>query len=320
MEGITGYLYRNAWDDFFGGAVEKFFTPFLAVNQNGITKARELADISPKHNAGKRVIPQLLGNHCEQIKSYVNQLEKLGYREINLNLGCPYQTVVSKGKGAGLLADMEFLKRFLDGVFTIESVRDGSVKLSVKTRIGVEQPEEWGQILEVYNQFPLSELILHPRVRAAFYEGAIHLECYALALAESKAPVCYNGDLFSKEAYQGLVQQFPQTQCCMLGRGLLANPGLLRQLTGGEGLKRQELKAFHDRIYGDYRRIMSGDTNALFKMKELWNYQQFLFADCKKQMKKIRKAQRGTDYEEAVEELFRDCRFLPEAGFFVNAC
>ncbi|MDE6202912.1 MAG: tRNA-dihydrouridine synthase family protein, partial [Lachnospiraceae bacterium] len=218
--------------------------------------------------------------------------------------GCPYQTVVSKKKGAGLLADTDFLREFLDKVFC-----GAPVKISIKTRIGMERAEEFGEILEIYNQYPLEELIVHPRVRADFYENHPNLEAFAHALEGSRAPVCYNGDIFTMEDYRMITERFPKVKRIMLGRGLLANPGLLSEILTGKKMEKDDFKAFHDRIYGDYRKIMQGDKNTLFKMKELWNYMQFMFGDREKCMKKIRKAKGAAEYESAVDMLFATCPF-----------
>ncbi len=309
LEGITGYLYRNAYHDFFDCGIDKYFTPFLAVSQNGLTKARELADVSPEHNPQISVVPQLLGNKGGEVSAYFYRLQEMGYQEVNLNLGCPYQTVVSKKKGAGLLSDLKLLREFLDDVFA-----DCPVAVSVKTRIGMEKAEEFEEILAVYNQYPLSELIVHPRVRADFYDHHPNLEAFDFAFKESRAPVCYNGDIFTLEDYKRLVTRFPGLDRIMLGRGLLSNPGLLSEILTGEPVKKEELKRFHDRLLEDYRKIMSGDRNTLFKMKELWNYMQLMFEDSGKYVKKIRKAQSLADYENAVELLFARCPFQAGKG------
>lgn len=314
MEGITGYIYRNAYHDFFDCGIDKYFTPFIAVNQNGLTKRRELEDLSAANNKDLKIIPQLLGNKGGEIAVYLQRLWEMGYEEVNLNLGCPYQTVVSKKKGAGLLADTDYLKRFLEDVFA-----SPPVAVSVKTRIGMEQAEEFEEILGIYNQYPIAELIVHPRVREVFYKSSPDLSAFAFAAAESKAPVCYNGDIFTAGDYRRFTEKFPETDRIMLGRGLLANPGLLSGILAGNQemvpMEKEKLKAFHDRIYQDYRKVMSGDKDVLFKMKELWNYMQFLFENREKYIKKIRKANRAAEYESTVEALFRDCEIMPEAGF-----
>lgn len=314
MEGITGYIYRNAYHDFFDCGIDKYFTPFIAVNQNGLTKRRELEDLSAANNRGLKIIPQLLGNKGREIAGYLQCLREMGYEEVNLNLGCPYQTVVSKKKGAGLLEDTDYLKRFLEDVFA-----SPPVAVSVKTRIGMEQAEEFEKILGIYNQYPIAELIVHPRVREDFYRSSPDLSAFAFAAAESKAPVCYNGDIFTAGDYRSFTEKFLETDRIMLGRGLLANPGLLSGISAGNPktvpVEKDKLKAFHDRIYQDYRKAMSGDKDVLFKMKELWNYMQFLFENREKYIKKIRKANRAAEYESTVESLFRDCEIMPEAGF-----
>lgn len=312
LEGITGYLYRNAFHEMFDCGIGKYFTPFLAVNQNGIKKSREKGEIDPSHNSGMTVIPQLLGNKGSEVANYIRYLCEMGYREVNLNLGCPYQTVVSKRKGAGLLADPEYLRRFLEEVFEAEPC---GVRISVKTRIGMESGEEFGKILEIYNQYPLSELIVHPRARRDFYGGRPDFAAFAHALSQSRAPVCYNGDIFTAEDYRALTERFPQADAVMLGRGLIANPGLLCRILTGKSMDQEALWAFHDRIYRDYCEVMSGDVNVLFKMKELWNYMQFLFAGRETYMKKIRKAKSRAEYEGAVDALSQHCVFVPDAGF-----
>lgn len=314
LEGITGYIYRNAYHDFFDCGIDKYFTPFIAVNQNGITKRKELEDLSMANNKGLPIVPQLLGSKGGEVSGYLGRLREMGFEEVNLNLGCPYQTVVSKKKGAGLLADTDYLKRFLEEVFA-----DPPAAVSIKTRIGMEHAEEFEEILEIYNQYPVAELIVHPRVREDFYNNHPDLSAFLLAVSKSKAPVCYNGDIFTVGDYRAFTEKFPETDRIMLGRGLLANPGLLSEILAGKPdetlMEKEKLKAFHDRIYQDYRKVMSGDKDVLFKMKELWNYMQFLFADPEKYIKKIRKAGRAAEYESAAAALFDHCRIIPGAGF-----
>ncbi|MBD5548288.1 MAG: tRNA-dihydrouridine synthase family protein [Lachnospiraceae bacterium] len=310
LEGITGYIYRNAYHDLFDCGIDQYFTPFIAVSQNGLTKTRELEDLSAEHNKGMKTIPQLLGNSGAEVNHYLHRLSEMGYEEVNLNIGCPYPTVVTKKKGAGLLADTSVLKEFLDGAF-----ENPPVKVSVKTRIGMERAEEFEEILDVYNQYPLSELIVHPRVREDFYRNHPYLDAFAYALKKSRAPVCYNGDIFTIQDYQMITERFPRLNRIMLGRGLLANPGLLLQIRTGKTIKKEEWKTFHDRLYHDYSKIMSGDKNTLFKMKELWNYFQFLFGERDRYIKKIRKAKNFAEYEAAVNALFAQCPFIPNGGF-----
>ena len=321
MEGITGYIYRNACSRHFGG-VKKYFTPFLSPHMKKAMTSREKNDILPEHNEGLYVVPQILANDGEAFCRALETLEDLGYREVNLNLGCPSGTVVSKGRGAGFLAAdrREALSRFLDQIYDCSEKK--GMQISIKTRLGMEQPEEFEDLLSLYTRFPVSELVLHPRVQKDFYKNTPHWKefCLAEETAENKGResswLCYNGDIFSPMAAEELFREFPKLSCVMLGRGMIANPGLARQLSdGGSRITEQDLRNFHDEILAGYQEIMSGDRNTLFKMKELWSYQLALFPDCEKQAKKIRKAGTMDSYLAAVDELFGTGKFCPDRYF-----
>ena len=305
LEGITGYIYRNAFHEFFGQGIDKYFTPFLAAAHGGDMKNRSLRDVLPENNQGLPIVPQILTNHAEDFTALRKQLNALGYREVNLNLGCPYRTVVAKGKGAGFLAKKEELEAFLDQIF--RDCNQGE-EISIKTRLGMESPEEFGELLAIYNQFPVKELTIHPRVQKEFYDGNPDRGIFTQALSDSVNPVCYNGDLFTKEDYLQLKTEYPKLKSVMLGRGFLVNPGLLQEIFCDKKLTKNDFTAFHHRLYHDYRQLMGEDKNTLFKMKELWNYWQYLFevreeAGIEKHLKKIRKARNGGEYKAAVNAL-----------------
>ena len=265
---------------------------------------RERRDILPENNEGYFLIPQILTNQAEDFLKAAGELENLGYREVNLNLGCPSGTVVAKRKGAGFLEYPGELDRFLEKIFS-----GCSLDISIKTRIGKEDAGEFETLLKIYNRYPLKELIVHPRVQRDYYKNHPNLEAYALAVRESKNPLCYNGDLFTPKAAGEILEGFPKTQTLMLGRGLLRNPCLVREMKGEETLNREKLREFHDALCREYQMVMSGDRNVLFKMKELWFYMGDLFPENKKYMKKIKKAQNLSQYQEALEELFENCAF-----------
>lgn len=303
MEGITGYIYRNAHYGLFPGA-DKYFNPFLSPNQNRCFTPRERRDILPENNRGVPLVPQILTNVPEYFLKTVEELEEFGYREVNLNLGCPSGTVVSKGKGAGFLEDPDKLDAFLEKVF--EKTAGEQVRISVKTRLGMEDAEEFGDLIRVYNRYPLEELIIHPRVRRDFYNNSPDWSAFGDALRQSSNPVCYNGDIFSLSDYEKLVKYFGDIEALMCGRGVLTNPALLSTIAGEKKLTKEELRHFHDRIYQDYRSLFSPDERSvLFKMKELWGYMGDLFSEARKELKRIRKAQHFAEYEGAVLEIFQ---------------
>ena len=274
MEGITGYIYRNVHHRFFPG-MDKYFSPFISPGTKKTMTPKELRDILPENNRGYTLIPQILTNKPEDFLRLCRDLKEYGYSEVNLNLGCPSGTVVSKKKGAGFLEYPNELNRFLEEIFA-----GTDLEISIKTRIGKEDPEEFEELLKIYNKYPLKELIIHPRVQTDYYKNSPDLEAFAMALEKAKAPVCYNGDLFTEELYRDFCKKFPQVERVMMGRGLL-----------------------NDALCQEYEKVMSGDKNVLFKMKELWFYMGSLFEENKKAMKKIKKAQHMPEYQEAVREL-----------------
>ncbi len=314
MEGITGYLYRNVFHDFFGAGIDKYFAPFIVPTRGTSVKSRTVRDILPENNVGIPLVPQILSNHVQNFIELSKYLSELGYEEVNLNLGCPYGTVVAKGRGSGMLDDPRELDRFLDGIF--EGCR-GKIGISVKTRIGLDSEREWEELLSVYNRYPMKELIIHPRIQKDFYKNHPRMEAYGLACKESRNPICYNGDIFTKKDYLSFCEKYPDTDRIMIGRGFLTNPGLLSEIRDGRGMTKEVFQSFHDRLYEEYRKLMGEDKNTLFKMKEFWNYAQYLFdgTTSSKYIKKIRKAKRGAEYEAAVKELFRECDIREDAGF-----
>ena len=304
LEGITGYIQRQTFNKYFG-EVDKYFIPFIQPKQHGHFMSREKKDMAPENNAGLPSIPQLLTNSAHDFLLTIEKLQELGYKEANLNLGCPSRTVVSKGRGSGQLADLEALECFLNEIF--EKVQ---MDVSIKTRIGVTDPAEFETILPVFQKFPLKELVIHPRVQKEMYTGTPHKDVFAAAMAVKEFPICYNGDIFRKADYDQLMQQFPNLDRIMIGRGLLQNPALAREIQGGAPLSKNEVRAYHDELYDRYREVMFGEKNLLFKMKEFWVYQIESFDDTIKAAKKIRKSQRIYQYEEAINELFEKCDII----------
>ncbi|MDE6313419.1 MAG: tRNA-dihydrouridine synthase family protein [Lachnospiraceae bacterium] len=312
MEGITIHTYRNLCNEMFP-YIDKFFSPFLVTKTKTILNAKELRDISPENNQGLALVPQVLTNHAKDFIQMIQVLEKLGYQEVNLNLGCPSGTVVSKGRGAGFLAKPQELDEFLQEVFDYLAGRD--TKLSVKTRIGRDVPEEFAHLLEIYNKYPIAELIIHPRTQKDYYKNQPNLQIFEEALANSTNPVCYNGNLFTVKDYERITEKFPQLSAVMLGRGLVCNPALAAEIQGRDKLTKENFREFHDRIYHEYQEIFCGEKNILFRMKELWCYMIFAFSDCEKQRKKIMKSRTLLEYQAAVNEVFRECGIDTRRGF-----
>lgn len=301
LEGVTTYVYRNAYHKHFR-PMDKYFTPFIVPHKEKKFSTREKKELSPENNQGLFVVPQLLTNNADDFLKTAKDIIQFGYEEINLNLGCPSGTVVAKKKGSGFLAYPEELDQFLYEIYA-----KADYKISIKTRIGKENPEEFYKLLEIYNKYPIEELIVHPRVQTDYYKNTPNLTMFEEAYKYSKNSLCYNGDIFTKEKQRELTERFPEIHTIMLGRGIIANPALVNEIDIDEYMTKEKLLSFHNMIYEEYQRISSGDRNVLFKMKELWYYMAYLFPDSEKLMKKIKKSEKLKDYEKVVQVLFETC-------------
>lgn len=301
LEGLTGHIYRTAHHTYYPNNVDKYFAPFILANQSESFKTKELNDLLPENNRGFLLVPQILTNNASDFIVTANKIRQFGYNEINLNLGCPSGTVVSKNRGSGFLAKPDELDAFLDEIF---SKTIG--KISIKTRIGKELPEEFYGLINIFNKYPVEELTVHPRTQKDLYRNKPNLEIFREAVCLSKNPLCYNGDIVTADDYKKIVENFPSIENIMIGRGLLMNPGFIGDITNHTKLDKKRLKNFHDSIYEGYQNILFGDKNVLFKMKELWFYLISQFPDSTKYEKKIKKAERLMDYETAVNNLFQE--------------
>lgn len=314
LEGITGYVYRTVHHRYFPG-IDRYYMPFVAPNYTMHFKEKEKQDIDPAHNEGLTAVPQILSNKADETLWAVEELADRGYREINLNLGCPMPTVARKKKGSGLLKFTDELDAYLDGVYNGLDRRQGDrpqVSLSIKTRLGTDSTDEAEALVRIYNRYPVSELIVHPRCQADLYKGKPDMEAFLTVLHGSTNPVVYNGDLICPEDVREVGRMCEEAsqgiESVMIGRGLLADPSLVRQCRGGELITAQELSAFHDELYCRYREIFPGDKVVLNHMKELWSYMGKLFPDGAKCLKEIKKAGTRIQYEAAVRVLLGTCR------------
>ena len=309
MEGVTSCIYRSVHAACFPGA-DRYYAPFLAPDGSGKVKLSALRDLLPENNPRGLPVPQILCNRAEPFLALSRELAAMGYEELNLNAGCPSGTVVPKHKGAGLLLDLDSLDRMLADIFS-----RCELKVSVKTRLGVESAAEFPAILDLYDRYPLAELIVHARDRNGMYRSTPDLNAFSAALEQSRAPVCYNGNVLDRRSYDVVMSTFPALERLMLGRGAVTNPALFRILRGGEPLAASELRDFLDRLCGALRESGVQEHHVLGRLKEVWYYVNHMFPGADRELKRLNKAGTLTDYRAAVTEIFSSGRFEPAAAF-----
>lgn len=305
LEGITTYTFRNAFFHHFNG-FDKFFTPFIGNKKPG---NRDKNEILPEHNQGMDLVPQILTGKANEFFSIAKFISNYGYKEVNLNLGCPSGTVFSRGRGSGALADLKKLDMLLDEIFEKSDLR-----ISIKTRIGVESLSEWEDILKVFAKYPFSEVIIHPRLREEYYKGLPHKEMFVLAEEMLTTKLCYNGNIVDGNSVDNLLKTSPNVENLMIGRGILYNPMLIENLkseTDNNFTKEylQRFKGFHDEILEGYLSIMDGNEPVLFKMKDLWTFfiQGFPSEINDESIKAIRRTNTISEYKVCINRLLHRC-------------
>lgn len=285
MEGITDSIYRRLHHKYFPG-IDRYYMPFLSPTMHRTLSSKESRELPMADSVFFTAVPQILTKNAEDFLWAAQVCADRGYTEVNLNVGCPSGTVVSKGKGAGMLRDPDELDIFLDKIFS-----ESPISISVKTRLGIENAEEFPALLEVFNRYPICELTIHPRVRKQFYKGSVDMEPFRYATENSKNPLCYNGNLTCLEDISAFSSQFPQIQSIMLGRGLIGDPGMLSP----GGTTAETLEKFTAELLDAYIEAFGGARNAMFRMKENWGFLLHRFENSEKLGKQLRKT---TDVDE----------------------
>ena len=293
MEGLTDSIYRRLHHKYFPG-VDRYYMPFFSPTIHRSLTHKEDRELPMADSVGFAAVPQILTKVPEDFLWAAQVCRDRGYDGVNLNAGCPSGTVVSKGKGSGILRDVEALDKFLEEIFS-QSV----LPISVKTRLGLENPDEFPTLLEVYNRYPIQELIIHPRVRRQFYDGKVHMELFDFAVQNSKNPLCYNGDILSLAQAETLCEQYPQIESVMIGRGLIADPGML---SGGTTIP--ALEGFMNELLSIYEVEFGGSRNAIFRLKENWGFLHSRFEGSEKLWKRLRKTTDATEFKAITSEIF----------------
>lgn len=294
MEGITDSIYRRVHHKYFPG-LDRYYMPFLSPTMHRTLTHKESRELPMACSEPFVAIPQILTKVPEDFLWAAQVCRDRGYGEVNLNVGCPSGTVVAKGKGAGMLRNAAELDAFLDKIFSASPL-----PISVKTRLGMEDPAEFPVLLDVFNRYPIQELTVHPRVRKQFYSGGVELEMFRHAAAHSTNPLCYNGNLNSVQDIAAFSAKFPQIDAVMLGRGLIGDPGML---TLG-GTDKEKLELFSNELLENYVDAFGGARNAMFRMKENWSFLRCRFEGSEGLWKQLRKATDIGQYRAITAELF----------------
>lgn len=304
LQGFTDFVFRQNHALVFGG-IDKYFVPYVSFTGQDEIRNSQKRDVLPANNVGLPVVVQVLFTDVNEFLQLCKWLRELGYSEVNLNLGCPYPMVTNRGRGAAMLQKPEVLREVLKIAFA-----EFELRFSIKMRLGMNENTEIFSVLEIMNEFPLTEVIIHPRVARQMYKGEVNTDLFVQARRHCVHSVVYNGDILSETNIERVRQFVPEQNEWMIGRGILMNPMLPGELKGlSVDSKKERLELFHQKMFDSYAAILHGDSHLLQKMLGFWEYFSFSFPDSHKTYKRIKKASSLAKYEQAVKDNFDQYQF-----------
>lgn len=298
LQGMTNAFYRNAFARIFGG-IDAYYSPFIATADMKKAAPSLFKDILPENNNYEaKTVPQLLSNNGDEIKLFAAAIAEMGYNEINWNIGCPFPMVTKKKRGSGILPYPDMIDKCLD-----IACADDSYTLTVKMRLGLNDPEEGMRVIKVLNEYPLGGVIIHARTGKQMYTGRVDLDSFEALASACRHEVTYNGDIFTYDDFMRISSRFPSVKSFMLGRGALQDP-FLPSIIKGQDFSQSErinmLRQLHDEVFNYYKDRLSGEKHVCDKMKEFWAYMSVHNDKDGKLLKKIKKCNNTSEYLEAV--------------------
>ena len=301
LQGLTDFRFRNAFQQFFGG-IDKYIAPYIRLNGKHEIKPANERDILPANNSSLDIIPQIITKDADEFLFVAKYVQKLGYNELNWNLGCPYPMVAKKGMGSGLLSMPDKINEILTRVFS-----ETDIRVSVKMRLGYECPQEIFNVLPILEKHPLANITIHPRIGKQLYKGEVDLKAFEECLGQTSHKIFYNGDINSVQRFREMKERFPTINNWMIGRGLIADPFLPSMIRADNPQypdNRFEIfNAFHETLFSSYEEALSGQKHLLMKMYSFWEFFIQSFPNSPKHLKKIRKAQTLSVYKESVRQI-----------------
>ncbi|MBQ3363447.1 MAG: tRNA-dihydrouridine synthase family protein [Muribaculaceae bacterium] len=293
LQGVTDNVWRMAQHEVFGG-VDAYYAPFMRV-EHGEVRRKDLRDVDPERNAGTTLIPQILACQPEHALMMVDALKQMGYRRIDINLGCPFPPIALHRKGSGMLAYPDLA----ENLFKALAAMDG-VEYSVKMRLGWDRNDQWRDILPLMEVLKPVNIAVHPRIGKQQYKGDLDIEQFEALLAASPWPVVYNGSLRTVDDIEEVINRYPSIAAVMVGSGLAANPGMLSPDATPDDYRR-----FHDMLVDGYTdQLNGGEAQLVRHLQDIW--QTFLPGTGHKLFKAIRKSRTLEQYETAAAAALAD--------------
>lgn len=301
LQGFTDFRFRNTFSKYFGG-IDSFYAPYIRLDGKLEIKPAYERDILPDNNKNSAIIPQIMTKDADEFLFVASYVQKLGYKELNWNLGCPYPMVTKRGMGSGLIKNPAKIDEILHKVHEASDI-----KVSVKMRLGYDSNEEIFQVLPILNKYPLESIAVHPRIGKQLYKGRVDLDAFQRCIDSTSHLLYYNGDITTVTQFNKLVKRFPSINHWMIGRGIIADPFLPAMIMSNTTTYPENridiFSKFHEALFYEYSQALSGPSHLMMKMLLFWEYFSIAFLNSPKGLKKIKKAKTIIAYHEAVKEI-----------------
>jgi len=292
-------MFREAHAEIFG-SVDKYFSPFIQIKKCKFQRPSQFRDIKPEHARHHRAVPQYIGNSPEDISFLIKEVQELGYSELNINMGCPYPMVTNRKHGSGILPHPELAEKLL------ETACGTDIKVSIKCRLGLKEDKDIFGLIDIFNQYPLSEIIIHPRIASQMYSGICNTAAFKEIQNTCKHTLVYNGDINSADDFENLNKQIHPTSVACIGRGVISNPFLPDEINKKHYTDSEKLDIiyqFLDRLLELCISRFTDDKQVIKHLHEFWTYFHFQFSEGKRILKSVKKSRTISDYKIATQLL-----------------
>jgi tRNA-dihydrouridine synthase B len=267
MLGLTDPVFMNILHKEIGGYNEMFI-PYMLASSGSPVRPQILVKRLNPYNKQISLVPQLLSNDAPGFLHFANLLFDLGYKKVNWNMGCPQPFVTNRGRGAGMLLDKNKISRLLDEVMPQLKPR-----LSIKTRLGFYSTSESLELIDIFNRYPVDELIIHARTATQQYQGYPGIEAFIEMSEKSTIQLVYNGNIVLPDHALAIADRTPGLCTFMIGRGAFINPFIGLELNGlkmSNEDKKTKLISFYQTLFEAYHKITKSEAGLLNHFKELW--------------------------------------------------
>ncbi|HHC6250087.1 TPA: tRNA dihydrouridine synthase [Staphylococcus aureus] len=221
MEDVTDIVFRHVVSE--AARPDVFFTEFTNTESfchpEGIHSVRGRLTFSEDEQP---MVAHIWGDKPEQFRETSIQLAKMGFKGIDLNMGCPVANVAKKGKGSGLILRPDVAAEI------IQATKAGGLPVSVKTRLGYYEIDEWKDWLKHVFEQDIANLSIHLRTRKEMSKVDAHWELIEVIknLRDEIAPntlLTINGDIPDRKTGLELAEKYG-IDGVMIGRGIFHNP------------------------------------------------------------------------------------------------